>query len=206
MFSPRPIYSHQNGRIVIKRGWWRPEIEVDGYVQSGTYMKLLWRSALKQLEKDFQAPNILMLGLGAGSAIREVHSRFPKSQVTALEWDEAMIDLARRSRLYPAKLSPKIIIGDAIVTLQQLNKQYDLVLIDLFKGNIPEPRLGSAETIAALIKATSPSGRILLNAFEDLRLIESIARHLDYVQYWKFRINHLAMYRLFGTSQSGDIN
>ena len=55
MFSPRPIYSHQNGRIVVKRGWWRPEIEVDGYVQSGTYMKLLWRSALKQLEKRFSS-------------------------------------------------------------------------------------------------------------------------------------------------------
>ena len=197
MFSIRPKFSHQNSRIEVKRGWWRPEIEVDGYVQSGTYMKLLWRSALKQLEREFTARQVLMLGLGAGSAVREVHSRFAKALVTAIEWDPRMIDLANRSRLYPARLAPKIVCGDAVTMLRELDDKYDLVLIDLFTGNTPEPRLANAETIASLVSVLAPHGRVILNAFGQLRLVEAIARRMDYMRSWKYRINHLAMYQTF---------
>ncbi len=201
MFSPRPFYSPRNGRIVLTRGWWRPEIEVDGYVQSGRYMKLLWRSALKQLEPQFVATEVLMLGLGAGSAIREVHARFAAPRVTALEWDETMIELAGSSRFYPKSMEPVIVFGDAITKLSELESKFELIMIDLFRGNIPEPRLANEETIAALASVLAPTGRIILNAFGDIRLIEALARQLDYMLSWKFRINHLAMYRAFDDNQ-----
>jgi len=203
IFSTRILHSHRNGEIVVKRGWGKPEIEVGGYVQSGTYMKLLWRAALQHTASTVPVRNVLLLGLGGGSAIGEIHTCFPGCRITVLEWDKAMVELAHRFKLYPPSLEPMIILGDAIETLLQLTDSFDLVLIDIFKGNVPEPRLHAPETIASLANLLAPSGQVILNAFEGVRLMEAFARQLDYQLNWKFRANYLALYRRFLEPGSG---
>jgi spermidine synthase len=190
--STTVLHSERNGKISVVRGFRRPEIEVDGYLQSGTYMKNLWRAALRRV--GVPVKHVLLLGLGGGSAICEIHRRFPGCQIVVVEWDEVMIELAHRLRLFPANLVRRIILGDAVEVLPQLDQQFDLVLIDLFTGGTPEPRLSTTEMVGSIIRTIAPAGRVILNAFANVQLIHALAQQLDFVLMWKYKINHLALY------------
>ena len=88
-------------------------------------------------------------------------------------------------------------MGDAVELLPQLTRKFDLVIIDLFKGDTPEPRLSTPAMIISIAQVLNPSGHIILNAFKSVSLIETFARHVEHLNTWRFRYNRLALYTPF---------
>ena len=134
LWETRVYNSNENGTIVVKRwlGCW--SIEVQGYQQTGDNSNAIWRDACNRVQLLLPTKNIqiLILGLGTGGVIQDLHRLFPGCSVTAIEYDKVMIRLCQELQLYKPYAAPTIIYGDAGVLVPTLEKRFDLVLIDLF--------------------------------------------------------------------------
>ena len=108
-----------------------------------------------------------------------------------------MVNLAHELKLFPESIKPDLLVGDAVELLPRLTRKFDLVLIDLFKGDTPEPRLSTPAMIISIAQVLNPSGHIILNAFKSVSLIEAFARHVEHLNTWRFRYNRLALYTPF---------
>ncbi|MEI7511865.1 MAG: hypothetical protein WCK01_00170 [Candidatus Uhrbacteria bacterium] len=190
--------SEKNGLIHVRRwfGFWR--VTVNGYDQSSYYIRKMWQGALEQLPRPFRAKQILLLGLGAGSVIRDLHKRFPGCQVTVIEWDPEMVTLAHRLNMFSLKQAPRILTGDACGILPTLTQRFDLIIFDLYCGERPEPRLAAPEFQGQLQRLLKYNGYMLVNVFKTPALLEStdqvFTRHLT----WEYQFNTLALYRRAG--------
>jgi GNAT superfamily N-acetyltransferase/precorrin-6B methylase 2 len=187
--------SDKNGVIVAKRFFGTWEITVDGYDQSSSYIKKMWQEALARLPEYARAKRVLLLGLGAGSIIDDLHRRFPNCQVTVIEWDPEMITLAKRLHLFKPEHAPQVLVGDALEMLPTLDQTFDLIVFDLYRGERPEPRLAEADFQKQLQSHLKHSGFLLANVFKTPTLLEATDRFFSREQTWHFRFNTLALYR-----------
>ena len=77
-----------------------------------------------------------MLGLGGGTIIKLLEKKYPQAKITTLEIDPTMIDIAQKHFDIKNSKNLKIIKADAFKWLGEKTKQkYDLILVDIFKGN-----------------------------------------------------------------------
>ncbi len=165
---------------------------VDGFDQSTDYIIDMWRDAFTYLPHTFSAQRILMLGLGGGSAIKEMRRRFPGCDITVVEWDSVMIELYQQIHQNNEPIT--IITGDASVIVPAMHEQFDLVLVDLFKGNITPKELRSMEMLGGIAHTVSAHGYCILNAFVSLDLPPLFAQHFTQKDTWEYRYNTLVLY------------
>jgi spermidine synthase len=78
---------------------------------------------------------ILLLGAGGGSLIHYLAHYLPESQVTAVEYNAELLEIAQQHLNLPgtsARLN--YVIDDAREFIQATTEKYDLVIIDIFEG------------------------------------------------------------------------
>ncbi|PSR12412.1 MAG: hypothetical protein DA408_07625 [Bacteroidetes bacterium] len=109
--------------------------------------------------------DVLVLGLGLGSIpviLEQTHQR--DCQLTAVEIDEEVVDLANRYVLAGLSNPMQLIIADAAIVVQQLpDEAYDLICVDVFDDDTVPPVF---ETLAFLENAKCllrPNGVLLFN-------------------------------------------
>ncbi|GAB5555040.1 MAG: hypothetical protein Sapg2KO_46310 [Saprospiraceae bacterium] len=111
-----------------------------------------------------QIEDVLLLGLGLGSIPFILEKKFQMDcQLTAVEIDEEVVDLAHQYVLKDLKMPINSICTDAQYFLQMDSQQYDLICMDIFQDDqIPEHFLGRAflEQIEARLR---PGGILLFN-------------------------------------------
>ena len=73
--------------------------------------------------------NVLNLGMGAGS-LENALEKFPKIQVTSVEAESQIIDMAKRYFL--SSENPNIFHQDAEAFIKSTNERYDIILCDIF--------------------------------------------------------------------------
>ncbi len=108
---------------------------------------------------------MLMLGLGGGTAIRQLRHLLPQLQVTALEHDGGMIALAREWMHLDA-LDVEVIPGDAYAWLRQNRRRFDVVVDDVYGSgtlDVARPTVYTPELAAALQRALKPQGAFVAN-------------------------------------------
>ena len=89
--SERQTTSEKNGTISVRRGVRGGlHVYVNGYQQSGAHLAELWRRSMWHVPESHPVKQVLLLGLGGGSCVRDVHARFPDAHGTVVEWDPAM--------------------------------------------------------------------------------------------------------------------
>lgn len=203
-FDIKTIPSEKNGKIVVQRVFNNVSIYVDGYDQSSKYIAEMWRKALYRVPEEHPVKHVLILGLAAGNAVREMSRRFHDAHITVVEWDPAMVELAKHLRQFSKKTHPEIIIGDAAEVVPKMQQKFDLILVDLFTGETPEPRLASAEMIDALARILKSDGYLILNPFKNVALIPAFERKLSRQSAWHYRFNALALFRHYGQGHAGD--
>ncbi len=192
-FDQKRIASAKNGEIVVNSFLGTSDIFVGGFHQSSGYIQRMWRKALRHVPRKMPIQRVLMLGLGGGSAVALLRRRFPGCAVTVVEWDPEMIALYRE--LHRKDDETTICEGDAFVVIPGLQETFDLVIVDLFKGNETPGQLGSPEFIKEIRRVLAPNGHCLLNAFVSLGLISAFGEHFSLQETWKFQFNTLALYR-----------
>ncbi len=203
-YELRKIPSVKNGVIVCQRLFGRWKVFVNGYDQTSPYMQQMWRHALRKVPKTIHVKQILVLGLGAGGVIRDLHRRFHGCQVTVVEWDPEMVKLSEKLHLFSTDQRPRGLYGDVEEVLPAIRESFDLILFDLYNGFRPALyglQDAFPKQIARLLK---PQGVFLLNAFSTQALLSVADQELSRHKTWQFRYNTVALYRQFGQGHVGD--
>lgn len=115
----------ESGRLVLNSAYGN---------QSFGSLHRVWQAVFRSVRLE-QAPpkNVLLLGLGGGSVPFILRKELGLScPITAVEIDEAMVDLARRHFQLGHWADLSIVQGDAIVQAHALRDRFDLVVVDLF--------------------------------------------------------------------------
>jgi len=199
LFEAKRYYSPNNGVIVCRRflgQWW---VFVEGYDQSSPYIKNMWRGALRRLPLNFTAGRVLLLGLGAGSIINDLHSRFVDASITAVDYDAIMVNIAKELQLFDQSIC-EVIIGDVTDVVPKLDSKFDLIVVDLYRGNKTAPILEDDKFLNSISQKLSATGHLLLNVFENTPLLSKFDQHFIRKESWTFQYNTLALYSPHKTS------
>ena len=125
--------------------------------------KLPYSNVLAQ-NLSFINPNAktaLVLGLGGGVISNMLTAK--NIQVTAVELDSRVIDVAKK--YFNVSSTINIITDDARHTLYQLKNKYDIVVIDLFAGEVTPSHALSEECFLKIKSLLSPDGFIFINTY-----------------------------------------
>ncbi len=161
IFLHRRLYwSAQNGLILFNKK--SGDITVRGTKQTSKRYPTLWAGALRECLNANEAKHILLLGLGGGGVLSAVHERHAAAQVTAVEHDPTMVKLAQALHIGTFPF-PHVVLDDAQVALQNFNKKFDLILIDLFLGAKPIASIKEPSFWDAVRQCLAPGGAVVLN-------------------------------------------
>lgn len=198
------VPSTKNNSIVVSRSWGTWSIKVNLYDETTPYTNTMWQRSLLRLPKNFRAKKILLLGLGAGGVVTLLQEYFRDATIDAIEWDPAMVEVAKRCALFVFNDKLTIHIGDATEIVPRLTGQYDLIIVDLFTGEHVAPALTDASFANALQHLLAPEGSMLVNIFHSPEMLTVFDRVLGRHDYWRYRYNHLALYQHHGRGATGD--
>lgn len=121
--------------------------------------------AFQRIDLDkIPGPEVLVLGLGLGSIPIILEKKLQRHfYYTAVEVDEAVIDLASRYTLPDLESPVQIICADAYAFVMQSETQYDLICMDVFIDDaVPSP-FESEEFVEQLSDLLAPGGVLLYN-------------------------------------------
>ncbi len=184
------VKSNYNGKIEVVEVLGKPRIIVDNLLQSGGMMELIWKKAIKKIS-NFHPPaggpisNVLILGLGGGSAAQLVNQYFPKAKIIGIEIDPVVVKLGKKYFGLDKIKNLKIINQDGIKFISHHSSesnQFDLILVDLYLGGSFPKKASSKEFFKNLKKILSQRGLVIFNRLfykEHRQLTEEFIKKLD---------------------------
>ncbi len=194
-FSYKKYHSEKNGTIVVSRFFRETTtIIVNSCQQSGQYIIDMWRHALTKITHTSEPKKILLLGLGGGNVVKLLQEKYPDALITVVEWDEVMITLAKKIGLFSHNENVKIICSDAFVILPTLKESYDLIIIDLFTGEIPPQEMTYSEVLLDCRRLLQSKGLLLVNFYRHSTYRDSFKVFFEEEDVWEFKSNNLALY------------
>ncbi len=168
IFFPQTIHIKDNlfnKNITLINHYPEPTLIVDGLIESGRLLRLIWYTGIKKLiSKNEKIKTILILGVGGGSNVRLVSKLYPKAQITAVEIDPQMVEIANNYFGLTKIKNLDLITTDAVKYVNDLSREalakWDLVLVDCFVGkNIPT----NVQDLGFLKKLSQHSRHLLIN-------------------------------------------
>lgn len=122
---------------------------------------------LKEEEPNLR--NILVLGMGGGTIPHLVAKNFPGVEITSVELDPVMVDIAKKYFDLDQIPNHRVIVADAlrvVVEPEEFNLSYSTfqaLIVDIFIGE-KYPDLGSSGNfIAAVKRMVSAGGLVIFN-------------------------------------------
>lgn len=109
--------------------------------------------------------SVLMLGLAGGTAFRILRHLLPDCQLTAVDIDPDIVDLAREHMDLDA-LGIETILADAYPWLAANRRRFDVVIDDIYlagKTDVFRPRAWDARLLEHLRRALAPDGVLAVN-------------------------------------------
>ena len=178
------IQSDLNGRVrVVDVGSTRKMI-VDNTIQSlnpdsPSCPKLYWGQLVNSLKERFpEVEKVLVLGMGGGTIAHLLSRNYPGVEITSVEYDEEMVNIAKK--YFNIESIPKhtIIRDDALRVVVEPEEYeialggFDVLIVDVLNGD-KYPDLGrTGNFIAAVKRLVRPGGvlvfsRIYTEGFQD---------------------------------------
>lgn len=158
------VKSEFNGEIVVINDRGKKRLIVSGLTQSGQYIDQIWTKAINLLTRKKLLPETcLILGLGGGTVARICAEAWPQLSITGIEIDPEMIRLGKKYLGLSDSPKLKIIIGDALTKIKSLKKDYDLILVDLYKGGEIPSSAKTREFVETILARLSKNGMVVFN-------------------------------------------
>jgi len=159
--------SQVNGPLSVGESYGYKTLFAGDIPQSGGEFVFMWNKVLAGLKQSNQAVNnALVLGVGTGTAVLSITKLFPKANITGIDLDPAIIDVAKvHFGLKTSKLF-HIHITDATVWVKEKknHKKYDLVVVDLFIGALNPPSARTRGFLKNLKNLLTADGKIIYNS------------------------------------------
>jgi spermidine synthase len=156
--SENTNYSSGNLQVILRKG-----------------LKLIGFERIKSMQ------NILVLGVAGGSVIRTLVDEINfKGQITGVDIDKTIIDIANTYFQLDAIPNLEIIIDDASEFVLKTNTKFDLIIIDIFQDTKMPNFLFEFFFINRICFLLNPKGHILFNTM--LLNDKQKQNNLDYVK------------------------
>lgn len=158
--------SKYNGEIKLKEVLGQKGIYVDDFPQSGVFMERMWRNVIANvINKMSNVKNCLLLGVGGGTAIKILKKYYPKAQVTGVDIDKVMIDIAKKHFQVESYEGVKLKVADAFLYVEKnyQSKKFDLIIVDLFIGRKNILLSRAQAFISQLKKMLDKDGLLVVN-------------------------------------------
>jgi len=157
-----------NTHIRVNDEYGMKKLLVNGSVQSGRYIQSLWKGAFKKFNtSNFQLKNILILGVGGGTVIELLHTQFPYAQITGVDVDPVIIDIAKKYFLQGDISYIHFVTGDAIKYVQENNLKYDCIIVDIFVGNAVPDFVKTKTFLSDCKKKLTKKSSLCINYLQD---------------------------------------
>lgn len=157
-----------NKHIRVNDEYGAKKLLVNGSQQSGKYIRNLWKGAFKKFNiVRLNWKNILVLGVGGGTVIELLHNQFPHGQITAVDIDPMIIDIAKKYFLQGDISYIHFVTGDATKYVQENNLKYDCIIVDIFVGNAVPDFVKETAFIADCKKRLTKTGVLCINYLQD---------------------------------------
>lgn len=150
----------------------------------GSLQRIL-RHGLKKIGFSQIEPmqNILVLGVAGGSVIKTLVDEIKcKGQITGIELDEKVIQLANEYFQLNTIKNLKILHGDAFEFVLRTKKKYDLIIVDIFQDTSMPTFLFESYFQDRLLTLLNTNGFILFNTM--ILKPEDNLRNQTYIQYY----------------------
>ena len=105
--------------------------------------------------------NALMLGLGGGQIPNMLS--FMKLNVDVVELDQRIVDVAQD--YFYLRKDINVMVDDARHYLETTTKKYDVIIIDVFHGDIAPPHMLSLESFKKVKSLLNKNGFVIVNFF-----------------------------------------
>uniref|UniRef100_A0A0R3RSQ1 Methyltransferase domain-containing protein n=1 Tax=Elaeophora elaphi TaxID=1147741 RepID=A0A0R3RSQ1_9BILA len=137
-----------------------------------------------QMEKNGKAWNILEIGLGTGILNSFLHDVFSSMNITTIELEEGMYEIAKKYFGLVEDNYNKIIVGDGLLYLQKTAGQskFDVIFIDACYNTVvevmcPVEAFLMKENLKIIKEALTKNGIVVISVltFEDDKLSEVLA-------------------------------
>lgn len=155
-------FSPFNGEIYVTEGILGDRrIVIGGLTQSGKIIEDIWDDAVKGLSK--KTKKVLILGFGAGGAARVINRRFPEAEITGVEIDHKMVELARKYFNLPMIRNLNLVIDDATFFVKECEQKFDLIMVDIYQGQEIPRRCQTDEFFENVRLLLAPEGVAIFN-------------------------------------------
>lgn len=151
------LQQHEKHRLLLVNNIIQTWVECDSNKSYLQYVEQIDRLAQRKDKKQ----RGLILGLGGGAVVKTLYEK--DFSVTAIELDERMVKVAQRYFLLPDKVT--ILVDDARHGMQQLDGTYDLIVVDLFNGEITPSHVLSKESLVKMKSLLASDGKIIFNSY-----------------------------------------
>jgi spermidine synthase len=121
---------------------------------------------------------ILMIGLGAGSISTYLGRFMPDGSIDTIELDPGVIAAAKKYFGVREHARLRYLAGDGRVMLKRNSEQFDLILVDAFRGGFVPFHLLTKEFYALLKDHLAPGGAAAFNVHDGTKLYTSTLRTL----------------------------
>lgn len=137
------------------------------YVHSTVYpgrpLKDQFTTAYANVGLSRGAGRYLILGTALGGVVSAILEANPQAQITAVEIDPLVMDLAQR--YLPAMRSPNVrrVVEDARLFLREDTQEYDYIVVDIFSGEQIPAHCVSQEFFSLALARLAPDGVLQMN-------------------------------------------
>ena len=184
------VIKHANGQfsLSVNFGTWYSVSVSDNYLtttaeeidRGGDYHYYDYFAVVPMLA---EGKDILILGMGAGTSVRQFEHFYPDARIDAVEIDPEIIRIARE-KWFDVRETKRIKIYplDARPFLSTTDKKYDVIELDMFQGgpNIPF-YVTTVEFYRSISDHLNPGGVVTMNVLQlgdDKRLKGSVGKTL----------------------------
>ncbi|HEY1390913.1 MAG TPA: hypothetical protein VGF38_20425 [Ktedonobacterales bacterium] len=162
-----PIVVVEQGRLVLRVGGVIQSVGVDE-----TYQADIWDALLPH----HQPANALILGLGGGTIAHLMTQRFGPLPITGVEFDPAVVWLARQQFGLDAHEHVRIVVADAFDYARRCREIYDAICVDLYTaGKMAHGVLGG-RFLRDVGRLLSPEGEATINLWRSPYLDDHLRR------------------------------
>lgn len=110
---------------------------------------------------------VLVLGFGLGSVVDLLENHHTIKEITAIDADHVIIDLAKKYLLSNLKNKTQFVCEDAEKFVFETNKKFDLVLFDVFIHDETPMQFMQNKFLVALKNIVNKNGLLLFSKIED---------------------------------------
>lgn len=143
-----------------------------------------------------QPRRVLLIGLGGGGLNRFLRQAYPEAQLTTVELDQVVFDMAREHMGFVPDERDVVHIEDGRAFLKNKADRWNWIFVDAYRDSTVPPHLKTQEFYQLLKDHLEPGGVVAFNLHSGSRLLASDLTTLRSV----FREVHL-----FGVSGTGNV-